>query len=225
MAVTEADAIKDLTGEEVEDLKETFRTFDKMGATSFGWHVTGPLASASPCRGVVGARFETKHVWTNKTSSARRPVSHRCTACHGSGGRLAAECKDGSGEIDLDELRTVMTSLGYSPTNKQLEDMMAKVDLDGNGLINFAEFVTMMRKCKVDTDFDRQIREAFKFFDQDGSGAIDTKELGNIMRQLGAKLTDSEINLLVQEADVDGDGQVDINEASDFVSDCFFFLV
>lgn len=51
-----------------------------------------------------------------------------------------------------------------------------------------------------------------KFFDQDGSGAIDTKELGTIMRQLGAKLTDSEINLLVQEADVDGDGQVDINE-------------
>lgn len=37
-----------------------------------------------------------------------------------------------------------------------------KVDLDGNGLINFAEFVMMMRKCKVDTDFDRQIREAFK---------------------------------------------------------------
>lgn len=36
------------------------------------------------------------------------------------------------------------------------------MDLDGNGLINFAEFVTMMRKCKVDTDFDRQIREAFK---------------------------------------------------------------
>lgn len=32
------------------------------------------------------------------------------------------------------------------------------------------------------------------------------------MRQLGAKLTDSEINLLVKEADVDGDGQVDINE-------------
>lgn len=30
MAVSEADAIKDLTGEEVEDLKETFRTFDKV---------------------------------------------------------------------------------------------------------------------------------------------------------------------------------------------------
>lgn len=30
MAVTEADAIKDLTSEEVEDLRETFRTFDKV---------------------------------------------------------------------------------------------------------------------------------------------------------------------------------------------------
>lgn len=148
MAVTEADAIKDLTSEEVEDLKETFRTFDK----------------------------------------------------------------DGNGEIDLNELRTVMTSLGYNPTDKQLQDMMDKVDLDGNGFICFAEFVMMMRKCKVDTDFDRQIREAFKFFDQDGSGAIDTKELGTIMRQLGAKLSDAEIDLLVKEADVDGDGQVDINE-------------
>lgn len=53
-----------------------------------------------------------------------------------------------------------------------------------------------------------------QFFDQDGSGAIDTKELGTIMRQLGAKLSDAEIDLLVKEADVDGDGQVDINEVS-----------
>lgn len=53
-----------------------------------------------------------------------------------------------------------------------------------------------------------------QFFDQDGSGAIDTKELGTIMRQLGAKLSDEEIDLLVKEADVDGDGQVDINEVS-----------
>lgn len=30
MAVTEAEAIKDLADEEVEDFKETFRTFDKV---------------------------------------------------------------------------------------------------------------------------------------------------------------------------------------------------
>lgn len=67
-------------------------------------------------------------------------------------------------------------------------------------------------ECRRETFRRKTTRKHKKFFDQDGSGAIDTKELGNIMRQLGAKLTDSEINLLVQEADVDGDGQVDINE-------------
>lgn len=41
--------------------------------------------------------------------------------------------QDGSGEIDLEELRTVMTSLGYSPTDKQLEDMMAKVCTPARG--------------------------------------------------------------------------------------------
>lgn len=32
MAVSEAEAIKDLADEEVEDLRETFRTFDKVSA-------------------------------------------------------------------------------------------------------------------------------------------------------------------------------------------------
>jgi calmodulin len=41
--------------------------------------------------------------------------------------------KDHSGEIDENELATVLRSLGYAPTDKQLKDMMARVDLDGNG--------------------------------------------------------------------------------------------
>mmetsp|Transcript_1112 Transcript_1112/g.1701 ORF Transcript_1112/g.1701 Transcript_1112/m.1701 type:complete len:150 (+) Transcript_1112:88-537(+) len=120
--------------------------------------------------------------------------------------------KDRSGEIDEVELGTVMRSLGFSPTDEQLHDMMLKVDLDGNGSISFEEFVTMMKKCEVETDFDREIREAFKVFDKDGSGAIDKEELKNIMNGLGANLSEEEIDLLVQEGDTDGDGKIDINE-------------
>lgn len=40
---------------------------------------------------------------------------------------LSDRFQDGNGEIDLNELRTVMTSLGYNPTDKQLQDMMDKV--------------------------------------------------------------------------------------------------
>lgn len=35
--------------------------------------------------------------------------------------------KDGNGNIDEGELGVVMRSLGYSPTNQQLKEMMAKV--------------------------------------------------------------------------------------------------
>ncbi|CAM9819018.1 unnamed protein product [Chrysoparadoxa australica] len=88
--------------------------------------------------------------------------------------------------------------------------MMGKVDTDNNGTIDFDEFCAMMQKCEVETDFDTEIKQAFLFFDKDKSGAIDTNELGEIMRGLGAKLSDEEINLLVREADTDGDGQIDV---------------
>lgn len=39
MAVTEAEAIKDLADEEVEDFKETFRTFDKVRGNLFFFFV------------------------------------------------------------------------------------------------------------------------------------------------------------------------------------------
>ncbi|KAG5183425.1 calmodulin [Tribonema minus] len=106
--------------------------------------------------------------------------------------------KDGNGEIDEIELSTVMRSLGYNPTDEQLHDMMLNIDLDGN------EFVTMMRKCEVETDFDREVREAFQVFDRDGSGAIDKAELTVIMK--------AKIELLVREADVDGDGAINLDE-------------
>ncbi|CAM9830356.1 unnamed protein product [Chrysoparadoxa australica] len=120
--------------------------------------------------------------------------------------------KDGNGEIDLHELGVVMRSLGYSPTDKQLKEMLAGVDEDGNGVINFDEFVAMMRKCGVETDFEKEIKQAFAFFDKDGNGHISPQELSEIMRGLGANLSDSEIDLLVKEADADGDGEIDVTE-------------
>lgn len=47
-----------------------------------------------------------------------------------------------------------------------------KVDTDGNGDISFDEFVTMMQMGEVETDFSKEINEAFKFFDKDGDGEV-----------------------------------------------------
>ena len=54
--------------------------------------------------------------------------------------------KSGDDTITTEDFRTVLRSLGQIPTEKELEDMINKVDTDGTGTISFPRFRTMMRK-------------------------------------------------------------------------------
>lgn len=80
--------------------------------------------------------------------------------------------------------------------------------LSGNGTIDFPEFLTMMARKMKDTDSEEEIREAFRVFDKDGNGFISAAELRHVMTNLGEKLTDEEVDEMIREADIDGDGQV-----------------
>ncbi|XP_019165003.1 PREDICTED: calmodulin-like protein 9 [Ipomoea nil] len=52
--------------------------------------------------------------------------------------------KDGDGCISRKELGTMMRSLGENPTEADLQDMMNEADVDGNGTIEFSEFLSFM---------------------------------------------------------------------------------
>jgi len=80
--------------------------------------------------------------------------------------------------------------------------------IEGNGTIDFPEFLTMMARKMKDTDSEEEIREAFRVFDKDGNGFISAAELRHVMTNLGEKLTDEEVDEMIREADIDGDGQV-----------------
>uniref|UniRef100_A0A8R1XSG6 Calmodulin n=1 Tax=Onchocerca volvulus TaxID=6282 RepID=A0A8R1XSG6_ONCVO len=49
---------------------------------------------------------------------------------------------------------------------------------------------------------------ASQVFDKDGNGFISAAELRHVMTNLGEKLTDEEVDEMIREADIDGDGQV-----------------
>lgn len=83
--------------------------------------------------------------------------------------------------------------MGQNPTDSELQKMISEVDADGNGLIDFAEFVTLMARKMNNTDRDAEIREAFSVFDKDGSGKISSDELRQIMKSLGEDLTEEEV--------------------------------
>ncbi|KAK1313797.1 hypothetical protein QJS10_CPA06g02340 [Acorus calamus] len=63
-----------------------------------------------------------------------------------------------------------------------------------------------------DTDSEEELKEAFKVFDKDQNGFISAAELRHVMTNLGEKLTDEEVDEMIREADVDGDGQVNYEE-------------
>ena len=77
-----------------------------------------------------------------------------------------------------------------------------------NGTVDFKEFLLMMARRKKEGDNEEELLEAFKVFDKDGNGLISAAELRHVMTNLGEKLTDEEIDEMIREADVDGDGHV-----------------
>jgi len=52
--------------------------------------------------------------------------------------------RDKDGFIDLKELKTVATMLGSMLTKEEVEEFMREADVDGNGKLDYDEFVKMM---------------------------------------------------------------------------------
>ena len=67
---------------------------------------------------------------------------------------LRTYCND----YNLKELGTVMRSLGQNPNEEELDDMIKEIDEDGNGTVDFEEFLIMMSKKMKETDSDEELR-------------------------------------------------------------------
>merc|ERR1711941_94877 len=80
--------------------------------------------------------------------------------------------QDGSGAISSEELLGVMRAMGQNPTEDELLNMVMEVDVDGNGTIDFPEFLNMMKKKANEVDEEADLREAFKIFDRNRDGYI-----------------------------------------------------
>ena len=79
----------------------------------------------------------------------------------------------------------------------------------GSGTIDFSEFLTMMARKMNETDTVEELKEAFKVFDKDGDGSISAAELRHVMMNRGETMSDEEVNDMIREADLDGNGQID----------------
>ncbi|KAK1281348.1 putative calcium-binding protein CML13 [Acorus gramineus] len=108
---------------------------------------------------------------------------------------------DGSGTIDAKELNVAMRALGFEMTDEQINQMIADVDKDGSGAIEFDEFVHMMTSKIGERDTKEELTKAFHILDYDNNGKISTVDIERIAKELGENLTLGEIKEMIEDAD------------------------
>merc|ERR1712031_83837 len=108
---------------------------------------------------------------------------------------------DASGMIDVREVK-----------NEELKKMVSDVDNDGNGTIEFAEFLEMMTGKMGEKDSREDIEKVFKLFDDDNTNKISFRNLAHVAEELGENIDDEELQDMINQADRDGDGEINIDE-------------
>lgn len=82
----------------------------------------------------------------------------------------------------------------------------------GNQSLGSPEKKSIKDEPVVNNDFERELLEAFRVFDTDGSGTISKEEFGDFMRKLGYRPTLVELQEMIDEVDKDKNGQIGFEE-------------
>ncbi|XP_073943474.1 troponin C, isoallergen Bla g 6.0101-like [Choristoneura fumiferana] len=121
------------------------------------------------------------------------------------------------GVISTDMIGTILEMLGHELDDDTLKEIIAEVDEDGSGEMEFSEFCTLAAKFLTEEEPDdeamvNELREAFRLYDKEGNGYITTDVLKEIFRELDNTITADDLDTMIDEIDSDGSGTVDFEE-------------
>merc|ERR1711990_116504 len=119
---------------------------------------------------------------------------------------------DGSGNIDAKELKVAMRALGFEPKKVEVKKMVNDLDRDGDGTVDFPEFLHMMSGKMGAKDAKEQLLEGFALYDEEETGKINFANLKRAAQELGESMGDDELQEMIDEADRDGDGEINEEE-------------
>ncbi|CAG8743944.1 12103_t:CDS:2, partial [Racocetra fulgida] len=103
---------------------------------------------------------------------------------------------DKDGALDSHELKVAMRALGFNEKKAEVLEIIRKYDKNDEGVISFEDF-----------DKVKEIRKAFQLFDDDNTGKISLNNLKRIAKELGENLDDEELQAMINEFDLDEDGE------------------
>ncbi|CAF1554587.1 unnamed protein product, partial [Didymodactylos carnosus] len=102
---------------------------------------------------------------------------------------------DGSGTIDVKELKVAMRALGFEPKKEEIKKMITDIQKENASTIDFNDFLTLMSQKMAEKDSKEEILKAFRLFDDDNTGKISFKNLKRVAKELGENLTEEELQV------------------------------
>lgn len=116
---------------------------------------------------------------------------------------------DGNGTISKEELLNKIEAIApssVSDVREWAESVFDSIDTDGSKEIDYTEWVAAAMNESLFRS-EEAVRAAFRVFDADGDGRIDTAEFARVLKQ-----SPQEIDTLMPQFDTNGDGVLDFNE-------------
>ncbi|KAM9642370.1 calcineurin subunit B type 2 [Trichechus inunguis] len=122
---------------------------------------------------------------------------------------------DKSGTLSVEEFLS-LPQLRHNPLLHRVIDIF---DTDGNGEVDFKEFIAGASQFSVRGSEEQKLRFAFSIYDMDKDGYISNGELFQVLKMLvGNNLRDWQLQQLVDKTiiilDRDGDGRISFEEFS-----------
>ncbi|GER55057.1 calcium-dependent protein kinase [Striga asiatica] len=115
------------------------------------------------------------------------------------------------GKVNLEELKVGLHKLGHQIPETDLQILMEAADIDGDGSLNYAEFVAVSVHLRKMAN-DEHLHKAFAFFDRNKSGYIEVEELRDALSDEDDANNEEVIIAIMHDVDTDKDGRISFEE-------------
>ncbi|KAK7026702.1 hypothetical protein SK128_018694 [Halocaridina rubra] len=124
---------------------------------------------------------------------------------------------DKSGFVPTNKIAGILNTLDIKFSEDDVVKKIETIDTGNEGKLNFDNFLIILGNYMAEDDEDdeamyEELKEAFRLYDKEGNGYITTSTLKEILKELDNKLSDEDLDGIIEEIDEDGSGTVDFDE-------------
>ncbi|KAF8828539.1 hypothetical protein F5879DRAFT_1009035 [Lentinula edodes] len=125
---------------------------------------------------------------------------------------------DKDGWVNESDLREIFTSLGITPTQTMLDDLLSSRPGDTSSIssvdkgINFTMFLTMMSERLFEFDTEPELLVAFESFDENDNGTVKVEDMRRWLAELADRMSEQEIDKFLKGPFTDRQGNFNYRE-------------